>query len=258
MCVRTHSCVSLCVHVWQSFVLFETMPGGLVPHLLLSFCNCSFGALSLALSLSPSLSLSSCPPSTFFFFLFCPHSLSFLPAWLIMADSHLPIQGILSLHTYTPTDALRATQQFSDLLVAWTVCVLSPEKQLCKCCLAKKRKQWCHHFLPTVFLISFLWFLGHSFKFGALQHQLMPFVHSSLICRLLTTGYFSISIPLFSLSCHPAAPSMPVSGLAGLLWRIMDVASCSCSAAGHYHRSYLRTWEWPVMNGLDLCVSNDQ
>lgn len=46
----------------------------------------------------------------------------------------------------------------------------------------------------------------------------------------------------------PSSPTMSVPMLGGLLWRIMDVASCRCSAAGHYHWSYLRTWvacdEW--------------
>lgn len=106
---------------------------GLGPHLLWISCNCSFGALSLALSPSPSLSLSfslALWPSSFFFlfFFFCPQFHFSPPAWLIMADPHLPNLGIVCLpartthtntHTHSNSAVFRAACRFVGLC---TIC----------------------------------------------------------------------------------------------------------------------------------------
>lgn len=99
VCVLVSACLAGLCAVWK-------YAWGLGPHLLWSSCNCSFGALSLALSPSPSLSLCLSPslfgllPSFFFFALTTTPLLLFSPCMAHYGWSP-PVQSGNSLYTHT-------------------------------------------------------------------------------------------------------------------------------------------------------------
>lgn len=201
-----------CLFVCSVYVLVTTSLSGLCaignyacrlgPHLLWSSCNCSFGALSLALSLSPSLSLCLSPLlfgplSSIYLFFFLPssslHSLHG-SLWLIPTCPGWKF----SLYTHSlQTETLRCFQNFLSL--RWFVLYLLWNSFAIM--VAKNWKQWYNHIYLHLSFKTLLWltlpFCIHSFLIQAysLSPGLLHFHSSSL------------------LAWHPAAPPCLFSGL---------------------------------------------